>query len=108
REHPEEKVTLAVDRCLKWKARQNDEVGILTTIEKADTWTDTVDKQQLENDNVEFLRTLQHMDGKMIGPMRMVVGYNYVEFVAGSQCERYEVNSKNFIENVQSYMGKIA
>lgn len=45
-EYSDADIKLAVDRCLKWKGRINDEAGLITALKQKDTWNDVESAQE--------------------------------------------------------------
>ena len=107
-EHSEEEVNLAVKRCLKWKTRANDEVGLLTTLRDANSWQDTQDPQEIKESNEKFLKSLKHLDGKKIRTESVMIGYNYFEVSNHAKITFYsKTEEPNFKIKVQEQLEKL-
>ncbi len=97
-------IKLAVQRCLNWKSRPSDSVGIMTALKKADSWIDNDTPEKIEDKNVSYLKSLQHLDGKKIGATDIVVGNTYIQFNAGMKCINFPIDDKEFKKNVLEYL----
>ena len=108
--YTQDEVDLAVSRTLAWKNRENDEVGIRTTLKKAETWQDIITKEDVEEKNRAYVREkLNHLDGKTLGPYKVTIGAKYVEFSSSSQCEpkTFTFFEKDFIPLVEQFLQKL-
>ncbi len=103
KEYPVHEIFIAVERCLKWAGRPNDEVGIMTAL-KAQDWNDVESPEDIERKNKECLYSLRKYDNKDVGGRNCVVGDYYIEFIAGLAYDRYETSDKDFIEKVQKWI----
>lgn len=104
RDYSKEEVDKAVDRCLKWKDRKNDQVGIITCLKMADEWTDCSNSVE---DNLEYLGSLKCYDGRLIANTRITIGHNYIEFVRGNICHSFSVKDSSFKNHVQKIMEEL-
>lgn len=105
--HPKDKIDKAVEHCLKWKGRSNDQVGIMLILQRFDEWKDVIQQEDVKAKNSEFLNTLKHLDDKKIENTMIVVGNSYIEFVLGHNLTRFEISNKDFISQVNEYLSKL-
>ena len=103
-QHSAESVDKAVDRCLKWHSRPSDVIGIMTCLKKADEWKDNPTKEEKELKNLEFLKTLENLDGKTLGMSNVTVGNKYIEFVCGLKVVVFNIESNDFKKDVKEYL----
>ncbi len=100
-ENPLETIAIAAKRCLAWKDRESDTAGILTTLQRASSWKDSVSKADLSKSNTEYLKTLQHLDYRKVGDVQILVGIGYIEFTVAMHTARYETSQPNFTDEVK-------
>jgi hypothetical protein len=103
-EYSADQIDLAVTRCLRWKTRPSDEVGISTTLRRADTWSDNPTIEERSCLNSEFLKSLNNLDETYIGLTRIIVGNKYIEFVCGSKVTVFNIEDEDFKMNVNKYI----
>ncbi|PWU06770.1 MAG: hypothetical protein C5B43_01270 [Verrucomicrobia bacterium] len=99
-EHSQQEVDLAVERCLRWKSRPSDSVGIMTTLSRADTWSDNPTPEEKQESNLEHLKNLRHLDGKIIASTSITVGNKYVEFVRGMKILHITIDDPEFKKKI--------
>lgn len=104
REYSEVEIDKAVERCLNWKTRPSDEVGIMTTLARADSWHDNATPEQMAEKNMKYLKTLSHLDGTNIGRSNITIGNKYVEFVSGMKVTVFNCEDKEFKKGVVDYI----
>jgi hypothetical protein len=102
-EHSQQEVDLAVKRCLNWKTRPNDEAGVLTALKRADSWTDVKTPEEKSDTNLEYLKTLAHLDGSKIGIMQITIGNKYIEFISGPKIVHFNIDDDGFKKSVIDY-----
>lgn len=107
KQHTLEDIDIAVERCIKWKARPSDEAGLCAALKNKDDWIDYETQESYLNANKEFLRTFDHLDMQFIGNTKVVVGASYIEFIAGSNCEHFPVEDKDFKKDVNKHLNYI-
>ncbi len=99
-----EEIELAVKRCLNWKSRPNDEVGIMTALTKSDSWSDNSSPEEVLEKNAKYLNSLKHLDGTYIANTRITVGNKYIEFVSGMKVKVFEIEQNEFKKLVANYI----
>jgi hypothetical protein len=97
-------IDVAVERCLRWKTRPSDEVGIMTTLKRADEWSDNPTVEEKEESNLAYLKSLNHLDGKKMGMTNIVVGNKYIEFLCGMKVTIFSVDQPEFKKNIVAYL----
>ncbi len=102
--HSPEEIRIAVDRCLKWKSRPSDAVGIMTALKKSESWIDNETPEKIEEKNGSYLKSLRNLDGKKLALNTVVIGNNYIEFVCGSKCTVFSTDNKEFKKLVVDYL----
>lgn len=102
-ENDEPAIQLAVERCLGWKGRPSDEVGIMTTLRDAEIWNDNNKEKQIESAK-DFLRSLSKYDGKIIYNTKINIYTNFIEFVCGMKCVVFELDKPDFKRSVNEYL----
>jgi hypothetical protein len=102
--YSEREVDIAVARCIAWKGRSSDSAGIMTTIKKADSWVDNPSKQMKQENNIDYLGTLRHLDGETFDKTQIIVGNKYIQFIAGMKDICYSIDQEDFIHNVKKYL----
>jgi len=97
-EHSEDAINLAVERCLRWKSRSSDEVGILYALKNAENWVDILNETEVQEKNTQILNSLKHLDMKTSNGVQIFIGPNYVEFFFSGHCssKRLEAKDKDF------------
>jgi hypothetical protein len=106
--YSEQEVDLAVKRCLAWKKRSNDEVGIITTLREADSWQDSPDPEKIKETNAEFLGSIKHLDQTKFNGNSIIVGYNYFEISNHTKVIFYsKIDEPNFKIKVQDQLDKL-
>jgi len=104
REYSSKEIDLAVERCLNWKGRPSDEVGIMTTLSRADSWQDNPAVEDLLEKNSKYLKSLINLDGTSIANSRVTVGNKYIEFVSGMKVTTFGIEDKEFKKYVVDYI----
>lgn len=104
REYSEAEVDIAVERCLRWKTRPSDDVGIMTTLSRADSWCDNPTPEEKQETNLDYLKSLNHLDGKKIGITTINVGNKYIEFVCGMKVTIFSIDQLDFKKNIVAYI----
>jgi hypothetical protein len=103
-ENSPDEIKTAVDRCLKWKSRPSDSVGIMTALKKADSWIDNETPEKIEDKNTAYLKSLLTLDGQKIGVTSIVVCSTYIEFNSGMKTVIFSIDDKEFKKNVIEYI----
>ena len=101
-------INVAVERALRWKTRPSDEIGIMTTLRRENDWNDNMSSEEIIEDNLEFLKTLNHLDGVKSGPVIIGVGNKYVEFIAGPKLDYYDVEQRDFKIMIKTKLKSLA
>ena len=104
KEYSEAEVDIAVERCLRWKSRPSDDVGIMTTLSRADEWSDNPTVEEKEESNLAYLKSLNHLDGKKMGMTNIVVSNKYIEFLCGMKVTIFSVDQPEFKKNIVAYL----
>lgn len=107
KKHTESEVNDAVKRCLAWKGRPNDEVGIMTCLAKAAEWNDTVDKKTIVENNERYLKTLRKYDGVNMAFTLITVGTSYIEFACGRRVDVYESSMPDLQKTADARLARI-
>lgn len=107
KKHTESEVNDAVKRCLAWKGRPNDEVGIMTCLAKAAEWNDTVDKKTIVENNERYLKTLKKYDGVTMAFTLITIGTSYIEFACGRRVDVYESSLPDLQKIVDARLARI-
>jgi Helix-turn-helix domain len=102
-----EEIDIAVTRCLNWKGRPSDEIGIMTALKRANTWEDAPTVEEKKDDNLQFLKTLLKYDQKYIGNVLINVGNKYIEFVSGMTVTTFEIEQLDFKRLVTQHLEEI-
>lgn len=100
-EYSKDQIQTAIKRCLRWSTRKNDEVGLLTALQKADTWKDSLTQDEQIDQNIEWLKLHKHLDMNDYGGYRVYVGPTYIEFVNGPKTHHFDVKQPDFMEKAQ-------
>ena len=103
-EYTPEEIEKAVERCLLWKGRPSDDVGVMTALRKADTWIDNLTKDQKTEIEQDFLKSLKHLDTQRIANTNITVGTTYIEFTSGMKVVVYNIGDPEFKKNVKDYL----
>lgn len=98
-EHSEDAINLAVERCLRWKSRSSDEVGILFALKNASNWVDVLTESEVQEKNLQVLNSIRHLDMQKSNNVQIFIGPNYVEFIFNghSSSKILDANDKDFI-----------
>lgn len=99
-----EEIDLAVKRCLGWKGRPSDDIGIMTALNKAETWIDNASASEKKELCENFLESLMQYDQKTIALTRVVVGKTYIEFSSGMRVNTYDINQNDFKAKVTEHL----
>lgn len=102
--YSKEDIDVAVERCLKWKSRPNDAVGIMTALRDSDIWVDNETKEEATQSNLEYLSQLAHLDKTKIAGAQICVGNKYIEFSAGMNVKVFNVEDKDFKTLVEAHL----
>lgn len=103
-EYSPDQINLAVDRCLNWKSRPSDQVGIMTALKRADSWVDNPSQEQKSESNQQFLQTLHDLDGKELAMTNITIGKRYIEFVCGMKVIVYNIDENDFKIKTKDYI----
>lgn len=95
-----EEVKKAALRAKRWEGRPNDEAGIQTCLNQAETWSDRKTKKEKQTEDEEYLETLRHLDGKMIGKTNVSMTSDSISFSQGAACSSFRLGEKNFRKGV--------
>lgn len=106
KEYSQTEVDIAVERCLKWKGRPNDETGIMTALNKADEWTDILNQDEQLQQNEDFLKSIKKFDMYNKGGIEVAIGPNYLEIVCGPKVDRVEIEENDFIIQAKALLDK--
>lgn len=104
--HKEDAVNLAVDRCLKWKGRPNDAVGVMTALRKADQWEDVPEKEDVIEKNKEWLKNHATMDGKTINNYQCQISPDYILFFGGAVSKAFKADNPNMVQEAMDWLKK--
>ncbi len=102
-----EQIQLAVDRCLKWKGRPSDAVGVMSALKRADTWEDSESPEKIIDNNIKYLSSLKNLDGVKIAHNAICICSKYIEFSQGSKCTMFSVDDKDFIKLTGEFIEKL-
>lgn len=102
-----EEIDIGVKRCLAWKGRPSDDIGIMTVLNRSEIWIDNPTPEQNKELAAEFLRSLMKYDGKSFGLSTITVGTNYIEFVSGMKVEVYNIDQVDFKVKVTEHFEKL-
>jgi hypothetical protein len=103
-ENSQAEIDIAVERCLRWKTRPSDEVGIMTTLSRADSWNDNPSPEEMEESNLKYLKSLMPLDMKEIGMTQISIGNKYIEFSRGPKVIVFKVDEPEFKKQVVEYL----
>ena len=96
-----EEIEVAVKRCLRWKSRGSDHVGVMTALSQAATWYDEPTKEEKIELNREFLRSLDYLDEKIFGITKVFVCSKHIEFINGpSHVKVFHIRDSDFEKEV--------
>ncbi len=104
REYSQAEVDIAVERCLRWKSRPSDDVGIMTTLSRADSWSDNPTPEEKQESNLDYLLSLRNLDGKTLAMTSITIGNKYIEFVSGMKVTTYSIDQPDFKMSVVDYL----
>lgn len=103
-EYSQHEVDIAVERCLKWKNRTNDEVGIMTTLTRAESWCDAPSEDERISSNLKFLHSLKILDGMTISKNIITIGHKYIEFIAGMKVTIFDIDDLEFKKKTNDFL----
>ena len=103
-EYSPTEIDIAVERCLNWKGRPSDEVGIMTTLTRAKSWMDNPTVEDIVDKNSKYLKSLINLDGTSIANTRISIGNKYIEFVSGMKVTVFNAEDKEFKKAVVDYI----
>ncbi len=104
KKYSEEEINKAAERCKKWEMRDSDLHGMYATLKHAKTWKDEDTKEEKIKKCLDFIKSLNNLDGKNYGPNRIMVGHNYISIVAGQTCKEFTAEDKDLVKNVNEYL----
>ena len=107
KKYPVQEIETAVQRCLRWKSRPNDEVGVMAPLRRKDTWSDNPTKENTIVSNVELLNSLKFLDKKQIAEAKIVVLSKHIEFITDSHAKIFHIEDPVFRKDVLEYLDKL-
>lgn len=107
RKYTEAEIDLAVKRVLKWTNRISDEASLSIILERASDWNDQDTRDEIEEKNFAYLRSLDYLDKKVFKGMQISICHSYLEISGGTKCETFPINDKDFIPVVKSHLSKL-
>ena len=107
KKYPVQEIETAVQRCLRWKSRPNDEVGVMAPLRRKDTWSDNPTKENTIVSNVELLNSLKFLDEKQIAEAKIVVLSKHIEFITDSHAKIFHIEDPVFRKDVLEYLDKL-
>jgi hypothetical protein len=97
-------IDIAVERCLRWKSRPSDEIGIMTALSRSDSWSDNPSPEEREEANSKYLKSLNYLDMKTIGMTQISIGNKYIEFSRGPKVIVFNIEDAEFKKQVVEYL----
>ena len=105
RDHPPDKLKIAVERVLAWEVRKSDFVAMQTVLKRYNEWNEKPNKDFKKLQNERILEIIREYDGVSANGGSICIGKDYVEFSGGvSYVKTLNVNDLDFYNSLISML----
>ena len=101
KEYSSKEIDIAVERIKKMNSRKSDAACLWKALKEPDEWEDKKSKDEIEKENLGFLKDLSKLDGKQFGNTRIIIGNKYIELTSGMKCDIISAESIDFQRDVK-------
>lgn len=102
----QEQIDIAIQRTLGTKNRESDTAMFMHWLKNPEKWVEIPSTETISDKNEAHLKSLSHLDRKIIADTKISVGNKYIEFSYNSNCEPkvFTIDQKDFIFSVNEFL----